>query len=158
MKELDVFRYLKKYRMVIAIVSVLAGAIFFLVAQFRIQQYTAATVIEYTGSQAGEGLSPDGSDINPSEIYATNLVAQAMKKLDINYTQATLDDIRMGIQVEPVITEEDLLVQQSKLDNGEKDYEINPTQYVVSFNCGVSNGKEYPRKVLNQILQEYASY
>ena len=64
----------------------------------------------------------------------------------------------MNIHVEPVITEEDLLVQQSKLDNGEKDYEINPTQYVVSFNCGVSNGKEYPRKVLNQILQEYASY
>ncbi|MDE6836769.1 MAG: GGDEF domain-containing protein [Acutalibacter sp.] len=158
MKELDVFRYLKKYRMVIAIVSVLAGAVFFLVAQFRIQQYTAATVIEYTGSQAGEGLSPDGSDINPSEIYATNLVAQAMKQLDISYTQATLDDIRMGIQVEPVITEEDLLVQQSKLDNGEEDYELNPTQYLVSFSCGVENGRDYPRKVLNQILQEYGSY
>ena len=50
------------------------------------------------------------------------------------------------------------MLQQSMLDNGELDYELNPTRYVVSFHCGVSNGKEYPRKVLNQILQEYASY
>ena len=158
MKELDVFRYLKKYRTAITGVSVLAGIVFFLIAQLRIQQYTAVTVIEYTGARAEEGYSPDGKKIDTTEIYATNMVAQAMKKLGLDYTQTTADNIRMGIHVEPIITEEDLLVQQSKLDNGEKDYELNPTQYVVSFNCGVSNGKEYPRKVLNQILQEYAIY
>ena len=158
MKELDVFRYLKKYRAVIAGVSILAGVVFFWAAQFRVQQYTAATVIEYTGSRAAEGLSPDGSAIDPSEIYSTNLVAQAMKSLDIAYSEATIDDIRMGIQVEPVITEEDLQVRESKLNNGEEDYELNPTQYVVSFSCGVGNGKDYPRKVLNQLLQEYGSY
>ena len=46
MKELDVFRYLKKYRTAITGVSVLAGIVFFLIAQLRIQQYTAVTVIE----------------------------------------------------------------------------------------------------------------
>ena len=158
MKELDVFRYLKKYRAIIAGASVLAGIAFFLVAQLYIQQYTAVTVIEYTGARAEEGYSPDGKKIDPTEIYATNLVDPALKKLDIAYTEATADDVRMNIHVEPVITEEDLMVQQAKLDNGEKDYELNPTRYVVSFNCGVSNGKEYPRKILNQILQEYASY
>ncbi len=158
MKELDVFRYLKKYRALIAGFSVLAGIMFFLVAQLRIQQYTAATVIEYTGMRAAEGLSPDGTDIDVTEIYSTNLVAQAMKALDIDYTQATTDDIRMGIQVEPVITEEDLKIQQSKLDNGEEDYELNPTRYLVTFRCGVGSGRDFPRKVLNQILQEYAAY
>lgn len=158
MKELDVFRYLKKYRTVIAAVSILAGVVFFLIAQFYIQQYTATTVIEYTGSRAAEGLSPDGNDIDPSEIYATNLVTQAMKKLGMDYSEATTDAIRMNIHVEPVITEEDLLVQQAKLDNGEEDYELKPTRYVVSYSCGVKNGKEYPRKVLNQVLQEYAGY
>ena len=158
MKELDVFRYLKKYRTMIIAFSILAGIAFFLAAQLYIQQYTAVTVIEYTGSRAAEGLSPDGSDIDTTEIYATNLVSQAMKELGIDYTEATADGIRMNIHVEPVITQEDLLVQQAKLDNGEKDYEIKPTRYVISFNCGVGNGKEYPRKVLNQILQEYASY
>ena len=142
----------------IILLSILAGVSFFLIAQLYIQQYTAVTVIEYTGSRASEGLSPDGSDIDTSEIYATNLVSQAMKALGIEYTEATTDDIRMNIQVEPVITEEDLQVQQSKLENGEKDYEFIPTRFVVSFNCGVGNGKEYPRKVLNQILQEYAVY
>ncbi len=158
MKELDVFRYLKKYRTAIISVSILAGVAFFLIAQLYIQQYTAVTVIEYTGSRAEEGLSPDGSDIDTTEIYATNLVSQAMKALGIEYTEATTDDIRMNIQVEPVITEEDLLVQQAKLDNGDEDYEIWPTRFVVSFNCGVGSGKEYPRMVLNQILQEYAEY
>ncbi|MCI8889377.1 MAG: GGDEF domain-containing protein [Hungatella sp.] len=158
MKELDVFRYLKKYRAFIAGLSVLAGIVFFLIAQFYIQQYKAVTVIEYTGARAGEGFSPDGKEIDTTEIYATNLVAQAMKKLDIPYTEATTDDIRMNIHVEPIITEEDLLVQQAKLDNNEKDYEIKPTRYLVSFHCGVKAGRDYPRKVLNQILQEYASY
>lgn len=124
MKELDVFRYLKKYRTAIISVSILAGVAFFLIAQLYIQQYTAVTVIEYTGSRAEEGLSPDGSDIDTTEIYATNLVSQAMKALGIEYTEATTDDIRMNIQVEPVITEEDLLVQQAKLDNGDEDLSL----------------------------------
>lgn len=114
--------------------------------------FAAVTVIEYTGARAEEGYSPDGKKIDTTELYATSLVAQAMKKLDIDVTQATADSICMNIHVEPVITEEDLLVQQAKLDNGEKDYELNPTRYVVSFSCGVSSGKEYPRMVLNQIL------
>ena len=59
MKELDVFRYLKKYRTMIILLSILAGVSFFLIAQLYIQQYTAVTVIEYTGSRASEGLSPD---------------------------------------------------------------------------------------------------
>lgn len=158
MKELDVFRYLKKYRALIAGLSVLAGIIFFLIAQFYIQQYTAVTVIEYTGSRASEGFSPDGKQLDTSELYAANLVSQAMKSLDINYSEATMDDIRMNIHVEPIITEEDLEVQKSKLENGEEDYEFKPTRYLVSFSCGVGNGREYPRKVLNQILQEYAEY
>ena len=111
MKELDVFRYLRKYRAVIAGVSVLAGIIFFLIAQLRIQQYTAVTVIEYTNSRADEGYSPDGKKIDTTEIYATNLVAQAMKELGIDYTEATADSIRMNIHVEPVITDEDLMVR-----------------------------------------------
>ena len=158
MRELDVFRYLKKYRAVIAGISVLVGILFYIIARFSIQQYTAVTVIEYTGSRAEEGYSPDGKKIDTTELYATNLVAQALKNLDADSGEATIDKIRMNIHVEPIITEEDLLVQQSKLDNGEEDYELNPTRYVVSFNCGVGNGKEYPRKVLNQILQEYATY
>jgi len=40
-KELDVFRYLKKYRAVIAGISILAGAVFYLAARFYVQQYTA---------------------------------------------------------------------------------------------------------------------
>jgi len=158
MKELDVFRYLKKYRRVIAGISILAGIAFYMIAQFYIQQYTAVTVIEYTGADASEGKSPDNTPLDPSEIYGTNLISQAMQKLGIDYTDATIDDIRMNIQAEPIITDEDLQIQEAKLENGEKDYEFIPTRYIVSFNCGVENGKEYPRKILNQILQEYALY
>lgn len=157
MKELDVFRYLKKYRAVIAGLSVLTGILFYIVAQFHIQQYTAITVIEYTGSRAEEGYSPDGKKIDTTEIYATNLVAQALKKLDVDDTEATIDSIRMNIHVEPVITEEDLLVQQSKLDNGEKIMKsILPSMWCLSTAASVM-ARNTP-KVLNQILQEYASY
>lgn len=158
MKELDVFRYLKKYRRVIVVVSILAGIAFYMIAQYYIQQYTAVTVIEYTGAEAEKGESPDNTPLDPSEIYGTNLISQAMQELGIKYTESTIDDIRMNIHAEPIITDEDLQIQQAKLDNGEKDYEFIPTRFIVSFNCGVGNGKEYPRKILNQILQEYVLY
>ena len=109
----------------IVAVSVLAGIVFYMIAQFYIQQYTAVTVIEYTGANAAEGESPDNTPLDPSEIYGTNLISQAMQKLGIEYTESTIDDIRMNIQAEPIITDEDLQIQQSKLENGEKDYEIN---------------------------------
>lgn len=157
MKELDVFRYLKKYRTIIASASILAGIAFSLIAQMRIQQYSAATVIEYTGSRASEGLSPDGKRIDTSEIYTANIITQALKNIGVD-DMGTVEAIRRNIRVEPVIAEEDLLVQKSKIDNGEDDYELKPTRYIVSFGCGVENGKEYPRSVLNQILQEYATY
>ena len=98
MKELDVFRYLKKYRALIAGFSILAGIVFLLVAQLRIQQYTAATVIEYTGSRAAEGLSPDNTPIDTTEIYSTNLVAQAMKALDMERHDALLMEMAEEIR------------------------------------------------------------
>ena len=54
MKELDVFRYLKKYRRAIAGLSILVGIGFYVIAKFYIQQYTAVTVIEYTGAEKKE--------------------------------------------------------------------------------------------------------
>ena len=42
-----------------------------------------------TGSRAAEGLSPDNTPIDTTEIYSTNLVAQAMKALDIGYVNSS---------------------------------------------------------------------
>jgi len=158
MKELEIFRYLKKYWAVIVTFSLILGVLFFLAAQFYIQQYTASTVIEYISPRASDGLSPDGSAIDTSEIYAANIIAQAMSELGMDYTETTMDTIRSSIRVEPVLTSEEQLLKTSKLESGEEDFKLNPTRYLVSFSCGVKYGKEYPRKMLNQILQDYAAY
>ena len=61
MKDFQILRYLKQFKFLIAIGSVLAGFMFYYVASNKLQSYTASTVIEYTNAGATEGLAPDGS-------------------------------------------------------------------------------------------------
>ena len=47
MKDFQILRYLKQFKFLIAIGSILAGLLFYYVANNRLQSYTASTVIEY---------------------------------------------------------------------------------------------------------------
>lgn len=149
MKDFQITRYLKKYWAVIAICSLLTGILFYTIAKWKIQEYTAATVIEYINPEAEEGLAPDGTTIDPTEIYGPNIIIETMEKLDLDPTGFAMDAFRSRIQVEPFAVEEE------ETDTEEKTI---PTKYLITFSSGVSQGKEYPRKVLNQILESYFAY
>lgn len=155
MKEFQITRYLKKYKTVIAILSIVVGILFYLCAQFFFQTYTASTVIEYSNDAAADGYAPDGTIIDTNEIKSSNIVSAAFDNLNIS--QTNMDEIRGNINVEPVVSEEEQLLLESKLELGEE-YVLNPTKYLVTLSVGVLEGKEFPRLVLNEILSEYTTY
>lgn len=157
MKQFQILRYLKKYTVFIAAGSVAAGLLFYFVIQYRMQSYTAGTVIEYTNSEASKGRAFDGTDIDPSEIKASHIVSQAMENLNFNMSTANMDEIRRSIYIEPIISEEDQKTRDAKIDLGES-YDVEPTRYWVSFTSDVRSGREFPRKVLNEILDVYIAY
>lgn len=155
MKEFQIVRYLKKYKTIIAIISVIMGIAFYVLAQLYFQRYTASTVIQYTNEEAANGFAPDQTVIDPTEMKASNIVSTALNNLDM--TGEDVDDIRASLNVEPVVSEEDQALIESKVELGEE-YTYNATEYLVTLSSGVFNGKEYPRKILNEILDEYIAY
>lgn len=157
MKQFSFFRYLRKYQAVIAANSILIGILFYIGARYYVQTYTAATVIEYTNDAATVGFAPDGSAIDTSEIYASNIIAKVIQNLGMDSDKANMDALRSGISVKPIFTEEEQMAFEAKLEAGE-DAKLISNRYMVTFTSGVSSGKEYPRKVLNEILDEYMAY
>lgn len=157
MKDFQIFRYLKQFKYLIAIGSVLAGFMFYYVASNRMQSYTASTVIEYTNTGASEGLAPDGSKIDTSEIYGSYIIAKVIQNLGIDPSTANMDDIRNSITITSIITDEQQQIFDAKVTQGE-DASLIATRYMVTFNSGVANGKDYPRAMLNEILDVYSAY
>ena len=157
MKDFQIFRYLKQFKYLIAIGSVLAGFMFYYVASNRMQSDTASTVIEYTNTGASEGLAPDGSKIDTSEIYGSYIIAKVIQNLGIDPSTANMDDIRNSITITSIITDEQQQIFDAKVTQGE-DASLIATRYMVTFNSGVANGKDYPRAMLNEILDVYSAY
>ena len=160
MKQFQILRYLKKYQAVIAAGSIIAGILFYVAVQLFIQTYTASTVIEYTNPEAANGIAPDGTEIDTTEIAASNIMSQVMENLNMNGQRTNMDYLRGNVKITPVITEAEQMTQESKIELGEE-YELHPTRYLVSFSASVLDGngeKEYSRKVLNEILDIYSAW
>lgn len=157
MKDFQILRYLKQFKFLIAIGSVLAGIMFYYVASNKMQSYTASTVIEYTNLGASDGLAPDGSKIDTSEIYGSYIISKVIQNLEIDPSTANMDDIRNSISITAIITDEQQQIFDAKVTQGE-DASLIATRYVITFNSGVANGKDYPRMMLNEILDVYSAY
>ena len=157
MKDFQILRYLKQFKFLIAIGSVLAGIMFYYVASNKMQSYTASTVIEYTNLGASDGLAPDGSKIDTSEIYGSYIISKVIQNLEIDPSTANMDDIRNSISITAIITDEQQQIFDAKVTQGE-DASLIATRYVITFNSGVATGKDYPRMMLNEILDVYSAY
>ena len=78
MKEFQLLRYLSKGKLIIFIVALIGavGVYFYANAQ---QVYTATTVIRYANDAISEGLTPNGSKLDVSEIYSSTVIKGAIE-------------------------------------------------------------------------------
>ena len=77
MKKFEILRYLKRFSMLIFLLTMAGAAMIYLYAQGK-QQYTASVVLKYTNDGIKDGYAPDGSDLDVNEIYSSTVIAQAM--------------------------------------------------------------------------------
>lgn len=156
MKEIRIFSYIKKYRFLIIAVSVLMGILFYKYFS-RQQTYTASAIIQYTNDKAAEGLAPDGTNIDTTEIYSSEVMTRVFQKLGLTFDENNMDAIRAAIWVEPVLSEEEEVVQEALNEKGEVPEE-KTTAYKVSYTVNkndVSNGKEFATTLLTTMLNVY---
>ena len=140
MKEFQIVRYVSNWKYLIALCTVLGGIVFY--GYFSRQQvYTAYAIISYTNADAKSGKTPSGTDIDVSEIYSPNVVADAIEKLESN---VSVDFVRSRIKVEPIISDEEQKRKEAILKEGEE-YEESPTDYYISFSVGKDYSEDFAK-------------
>ena len=77
MNKFNLLKYLSKWKYLIFAVCVLGALIVYKYAMYN-QEYTASTVISYTGQNAADGKTPSGDDIDVTEIYSAAVITNVL--------------------------------------------------------------------------------
>ncbi len=150
MADMKIFAYLRKGCIPIVILSLVFGYLFSGYIGGK-QTYTASVIIEYTNSLAPSGLTPSGAAIDVKQIYASNVIADAIRELDLN---TSIDFVRSRINVKEIIPDDEQTRINALLERGEE-YEYFPTAYTVTFTVGSAYSAEFARRVLEAVIRNY---
>lgn len=156
MKNFNPVATMKKYKLWIIGLSLLAGIACFFVLN-RQQSYTATAILEYTNKEASQGLAPDGSTIDPTEIYSAEVMKQVFARMDLNFESYNLDKFRSKVVVKEVMTDEETAVQEALNEKGETMTTV-PTKYSVSItldNSDAADPKTFVRQLMENMLDVY---
>ena len=82
MNKFNVLKYLSKWKYLIFAVCVLGALIVYKYAMYN-QEYTASTVISYTGQNAADGKTPSGDARHNSCLCGYNFVTISVISLSI---------------------------------------------------------------------------
>lgn len=154
MNNFNLLRYLSKWKYLIFAVCVLGAVIVYKYAMYN-QEYTASTIISYTNSDASNGRTPSGDDLDVTEIFSASVITNVLSDLNLNIGA---DAIRSKCRVEGITPPDEDTKKEALLEKGEE-YSFFPTDYIVSFSVGSEYNKDFARTVLDSIIKNYfASY
>lgn len=158
MKEFNPIATIKKYKVWIIMLSLLAGAVCFFALNSR-QSYTATAIMEYTNKEAVDGKAPDGSTIDPTEVYSAEVMKEVFARMDMSYEDYNLDKFRSKVVVKEIMTDEEEAVQEALNEKGETMTTV-PTKYYVSITLDkgdAADPRTFARQMLENMLDVYLS-
>ena len=153
MKKFEIFRYLKRFRLLIFLVALAGSMAIYLYANNK-QEYTASVIIRYTNDGISDGYTPDGSKLDVNEIYSSAVISQAMDSLG---QSGRLSSLRSSITVTPVIDDDQQKINEALIEKGEE-VTYFPDTYRVTLVVSGKEGSNYARNMLDAIMQSYCTY
>jgi GGDEF domain-containing protein len=153
MSDFQILRYLKKWWILIMLITALGCMGIYYYCSGK-QSYSATVVIEYTSSQASEGLNPDGSAIDTSEIISAGIISNVIDSLGLS---TNVESIRSKFTITPVIPDEEEDRQAAAIKSGDE-YTYHPTKYIIKLTVNKNYSADYARDVLDALISEYFDY
>ena len=153
MKEFQLLRYLSKGKFIILIVALVGAISVYFYADSK-QVYTATTVIRYANSAISEGLTPNGSELDVSEIYSSTVIKGAIEDLGLN---CSVDGVRSKVKVREIIPEEEEQKKETALSKGDE-YFYFPTDYIITYEADSEKSLSYASNMLDAIIKNYYSF
>ena len=153
MKKFNIFRYLKQFSLLIFLLAVVGSVAIFLYGKSQ-QRYIATVVIQYTNTGAKEGLTPNGSPLDVTEIYSSTVIDRALRELD---SSANIDSVRSNCYVEEVIPEDQQKLNEALIEKGQESTYI-PDTYKVFFVADSDKDEDYAWNILDSIIKNYCEF
>ncbi len=153
MNKFQPIQYIRKYALVLILFFVLLTCAFRMLLG-SMQSYTAVSVINYSYDGAENGRAPDGTPLDVTGIYSSNVVSQALRNLGLPQSQFPVDVIRSSVTVEQIEDESVTAVNEAVNSDGETS-ELQPTEYMLSYTGSGSYGADLTRSILDEILDVY---
>ena len=153
MKEFQLLRYLSKGKFIILIVALVGAISVYYYANSK-QIYTATTAIQYSNDAIKDGLTPNGSKLDVSEIYSSTVIKGAIEDLGLN---CSIDEVRSKVKVRAVIPEEENQKKETAINKGEE-YSYFPTDYVITYEADSEKSMRYAGNMLDAIIKNYYSF
>lgn len=154
----DIFAALWKRKGIIALfvaVAILACQLYF----FVVQTNTATVYIKYLEEKAENGVTTNGTKLDPYEITDPYIVIKTLEQLGMEDKNAT--SISQRINVTPVISSAEQEKYASWIDSF-SDYEkteeekATPVYYKIEFKS--NEGVQFAQAFLSELIHQYRSY
>ena len=152
MKNFQIFRYLKKILPWIIVLCLIATS-FVYVKLSSSNTYVASEVIHYNDPQAEKGLAPTGEKLDVGEIKSSAVMSKVVDKMQLTGLYS-VDSLISRIEITPIEDKDKAAQKDAKLEEGEE-YVYEPSTFVVSFAATSSEGEDFARTVLAQVLDAY---
>ncbi len=156
MKDFRPLSYIKRHVVSLILFFILMTAGLY-VALSLLQTYTAQVTIEYVYNGADQGLAPDGTKLDTSEIYSSAVISRVLDNLHLDQKDHPIDTVRSAVLVEQVEDEEVETVKTALNEDGESS-DLQSTKYTISYVVDWKDGKqlqEMAQSVLDEILDVY---
>ncbi len=154
MKNIQVFRYIKKLLPLIIVFCLLATyAVYYKFSSSN--TYIASEVIHYNDEQAEKGLAPTGDKLDVNEIKSSSVMSKVVDKMGLTGIYS-VDSLISRIEIIPIEDKDKVAQKEAKLEEGEE-YIYEPSTYVVSFTATSSEGGDFARTILDETLDVYFS-
>lgn len=155
MREFDIFKYLKHWKISVIFALVFAIAVGYF---FNSRQEIKTTVnLRYTHPDIEEGRYPDGTKVNIDEIYSADVISRIIDDLHLGSqnTAMSTETLRNHIKVEPIIPEDKQALIDGASTHGEE-YVYNPVEYKITLtNQTDLLSKSDAIKVVSRLIDVY---
>lgn len=153
MRDFNLARYIKRGLAFILAITMLGGLGAAAYCSKK-QTYVATAKIKYCGDGVSDGYTPDGTVLDSTEVYSPTVISRALEDLDI---ASGTDDIRSGITVSEIISDDQKALNEALLDKGDE-VTYKPDEYTVTMTVGKDHNKSYARALLSAILDNYCRF
>ena len=152
MKSIKLIKFVKKILPFIVVFCVLSTY----AINYKLKSsntYVASEVIHYNDAQTEQGLTPIGTKLDVNEIRSSAVMSKVVDRMGLTGIYS-VDSLISRVSITPIPDGDKLAQKEAKLKEGEE-YVYEPNTYIVSFVATNSEGSDFARHILDEILDVY---